>query len=124
MRGSSEFMTSPSLHARLPWRMSLKNPAATCSTNAKARISQFMTMRNDWWPGTELNRRHADFQSAALPTELPGHSLENWSLKSMRDHSNRTFTLSNSALFLSHIQKIEQSPPDERQYADDTYRQE
>ena len=26
-----------------------------------------------WWPGTESNRRHADFQSAALPTELPGH---------------------------------------------------
>ncbi len=25
-----------------------------------------------WWPGTESNRRHADFQSAALPTELPG----------------------------------------------------
>ncbi len=25
-----------------------------------------------WCPGTELNRRHADFQSAALPTELPG----------------------------------------------------
>ena len=23
------------------------------------------------WLGTELNRRHADFQSAALPTELP-----------------------------------------------------
>src|SRR6266404_3519719 len=29
-----------------------------------------------WWPGTELNRRHADFQSAALPTELPGR--EGW----------------------------------------------
>ena len=30
-----------------------------------------------WWPGTESNRRHADFQSAALPTELPGpRSLE------------------------------------------------
>src|SRR6185295_13016330 len=26
-----------------------------------------------WWPGTELNRRHHDFQSCALPTELPGH---------------------------------------------------
>jgi hypothetical protein len=26
----------------------------------------------DWWPGRELNPRHADFQSAALPTELPG----------------------------------------------------
>jgi hypothetical protein len=25
-----------------------------------------------WWPGTELNRRHRDFQSPALPTELPG----------------------------------------------------
>ena len=24
-------------------------------------------------PETELNRRHADFQSAALPTELSGH---------------------------------------------------
>ena len=26
-----------------------------------------------WCPGTELNRRHCDFQSHALPTELPGH---------------------------------------------------
>ena len=26
-----------------------------------------------WCPETELNRRHADFQSAALPTELSGH---------------------------------------------------
>ena len=23
------------------------------------------------WAGTELNRRHVDFQSTALPTELP-----------------------------------------------------
>jgi hypothetical protein len=29
--------------------------------------------RMKWWPGRELNPRHADFQSAALPTELPGH---------------------------------------------------
>src|SRR5688572_14872892 len=27
-----------------------------------------------WWPGTESNRRHCDFQSHALPTELPGRS--------------------------------------------------
>ena len=26
-----------------------------------------------WWPGAGSNHRHADFQSAALPTELPGH---------------------------------------------------
>src|SRR5690606_2537221 len=25
-----------------------------------------------WWPGTESNRRHKDFQSSALPAELPG----------------------------------------------------
>ena len=25
-----------------------------------------------WWPETESNRRHGDFQSPALPTELPG----------------------------------------------------
>jgi hypothetical protein len=24
-----------------------------------------------WWFGTESNRRHEDFQSSALPTELP-----------------------------------------------------
>src|SRR6185437_9561091 len=28
--------------------------------------------RNQWCPGAGSNHRHADFQSAALPTELPG----------------------------------------------------
>ena len=28
-----------------------------------------------WCRGTELNRRHRDFQSRALPTELPRHAL-------------------------------------------------
>ena len=27
-----------------------------------------------WWAGTESNRRHKDFQSFALPTELPALS--------------------------------------------------
>ena len=31
--------------------------------------------RGRWWPGTELNCRHYDFQSYALPTELPGRSV-------------------------------------------------
>src|SRR5690606_5688293 len=29
-------------------------------------------LRTYAWPGTESNRRHHDFQSCALPTELPG----------------------------------------------------
>ena|GEM_PF-6544061 len=31
--------------------------------------------RSDVCPGPESNQRHADFQSAALPTELPGRNF-------------------------------------------------
>ena len=27
-----------------------------------------------WCPGADSNHRHEDFQSSALPTELPGHN--------------------------------------------------
>jgi hypothetical protein len=29
-----------------------------------------------WWDGTESNRRHEDFQSSALPTELPSQIFQ------------------------------------------------
>src|SRR5690606_27113368 len=32
-----------------------------------------MQASEGWWPGRESNPRHGDFQSPALPTELPGH---------------------------------------------------
>ena len=36
------------------------------------RSEKFSALYKQWWPGTESNRRHGDFQSPALPTELPG----------------------------------------------------
>src|SRR5262249_18014013 len=48
----------------LVYRLSTKTKSGALSS---ARNSFYL-----WWPGTESNRRHADFQSAALPTELTG----------------------------------------------------
>ena len=35
-----------------------------------------LTLFEEWCPGAELNHRHTDFQSVALPAELPGHTAE------------------------------------------------
>ena len=35
----------------------------------------FIYVEGLWCPGAELNHRHCDFQSHALPTELPGQKL-------------------------------------------------
>ena len=44
-----------------------------------------------WCPGADSNHRHADFQSAALPTELPGPTvamLRTFSRPNRADHDN------------------------------------
>src|SRR5690606_34640573 len=41
-----------------------------------------------WWPGRESNPRHGDFQSPALPTELPGRTLRRWAVRA-RHHTDR-----------------------------------
>ncbi len=39
----------------------------------KGRQANLLKILKGWeWPGTESNCRHEDFQSSALPTELPG----------------------------------------------------
>ena len=35
----------------------------------------YIVLFNLWCPGAESNHRHEDFQSTALPTELPGHCI-------------------------------------------------
>src|SRR5262245_43340782 len=41
--------------------------------SVSCRAIQLMFAEKIWWTGGELNSRHRDFQSRALPTELPVH---------------------------------------------------
>ena len=45
------------------------------------------------WSGTESNRRHEDFQSSALPTELPDHLQTHYNKKNCGKKSTRNFTV-------------------------------
>src|SRR5215813_1216719 len=60
-----------------------------------ARSAGVLTTRKTWWAGTGLNRRHQDFQSCALPTELPAHQtredsrFRSGSLLDRRDDAER-----------------------------------
>ncbi len=45
---------------------------AAAARSRKRQAERQVLQEKEWCPGTDLNRRHADFQSAALPTELPG----------------------------------------------------
>src|SRR5439155_12197739 len=47
--------------------------ASRAATSVSANLTAPRASRRAiQWPGAELNRRHRDFQSRALPTELPG----------------------------------------------------
>ena len=70
--------TYPNRHPTRSWNA--RKPDETVSNKKPRRGRGFggfqrlrRILRNViWWPGTESNRRHGDFQSPALPTELPG----------------------------------------------------
>ena len=77
-----------------------------------------------WWPGAESNCRHADFQSAALPTELPGQGIppsggregpvlkRRATVASSRDCARRIGPLRAQRRFpLRNIRPIREAPP-------------
>ena len=43
--------------------------------NRRRKVQPEKCNPKTWCPGAGLNHRHCDFQSHALPTELPGHGL-------------------------------------------------
>jgi hypothetical protein len=49
-----------------------KRPVPICRRSNVA-VSDLWNGKKWWWAGVESNRRHKDFQSFALPTELPAH---------------------------------------------------
>ena len=65
----SHFATPPTIWCR---REDL-NPQPT---DYKSVALPIELHRQEWWLGTESNRRHKDFQSFALPTELQEHMAE------------------------------------------------
>jgi hypothetical protein len=48
-------------------------------SRARSVCKRLKKSKGKVWPGTESNCRHEDFQSSALPTELPGQVV--WKLK-------------------------------------------
>src|SRR5690606_15244128 len=58
--------------AELHWRVGSGACCwSPCDLGCRADIAR-PSPTSLWWPGAELNCRHCDFQSHALPTELPG----------------------------------------------------
>ncbi len=47
--------------------------ADAANPRGKRKGPALLQALKEWWPRTESNRRHGDFQSPALPTELLGH---------------------------------------------------
>src|SRR5687767_8987838 len=98
---SARILESEARTAVVPARAvfgSIRTMSAAASAPTMTRIAMVVTdtaqpITNDpspttytEWPGAESNCRHADFQSAALPTELPGRN-ESGNLAGTRDQT-------------------------------------
>src|SRR5690606_22093834 len=65
-RAKTRLRTHPPLASQFP------KPPPILGRTVKKKPTETGWSFKTWWPGAESNHRHADFQSAALPTELPG----------------------------------------------------
>jgi hypothetical protein len=85
------------LSSRFWLAVHLRGRAATVDILRVSMGSPWLAIRSSpkasegWWPGTELNCRHYDFQSYALPTELPGHSVARNRVREFITISNITY---------------------------------
>ena len=52
------------------WPSQGSSPPSILTSKSK-QVQTFLDLQVLWWSEGDLNPRHADFQSAALPTELP-----------------------------------------------------
>ena len=46
-----------------------------CRNYINKKTAEAVVLASQWWLRPELNRRHTDFQSVALPTELPSQQM-------------------------------------------------
>jgi integrase len=76
-RSSTATTSSASATCARPPRSSPRSLGTVLGTVVSSQRSERRRVRRksliSWWAGTGLNRRHQDFQSCALPTELPAH---------------------------------------------------
>ena len=74
--GSKQMVTSEDAMRRKPRRISRRRVTHTSDEQQALSLPPMLPAVGSglekWCPGAESNHRHADFQSAALPTELPG----------------------------------------------------
>ena len=73
-----------------------------------------MAYAEKWWLGAGSNRRHKDFQSSALPTELPSRRLKRKHVACSLDGIRQSFFWKNfrPTAGLLHLQRFVRLPPD------------
>ena len=64
--------TQPYCHAWVDEKANDQGPRTVIQGNSHLNHGPRTLKLGKWCPGADSNHRHADFQSAALPTELPG----------------------------------------------------